>query len=384
MRNARALRHGLEALAAQLFEMLAGSAHAAAHRRAVVRAGGQQRDFEGAAVMAFEQLHQQLAGGVLMEVGRQVADAQPGGGGGWLAFGLDFGQALGHDGGRAARQHPHAARRVQRVVACHFQQLQRVADEHGMRERAGLHRHAIGQRLHRLTQAGQRLVGRPPAAGFAFHEGELAARRQLAAADAEQHGAAHALGGFGLHAEVLERHAELEVRHAVVHLQHQRIEEGAHRFLVAMAALQRVRERHMVGMVAGHLNGQGAQATHGVFGAPEAEQRMRFEQAGGRRTGIGAADAARPLHRLLAAAGLDQRMRGRQRIGGVVMQGGGLLEGMGRQRPLFRLRMLTARLPALVGTGVGTRMRQRAVARACIRMICRGRRSSGAGGVGKG
>ena len=50
------------------------------------------------------------------------------------------------------------------------------------------------------------------------------------------------------------------------------------------------------------------------------------------------------------------------------MQRGGLLEGVRGQRPLFALRMLTAGLPALVGTGVGARVLQRTVARTGIRM----------------
>ena len=54
----------LEALAAELLEVLAGGDDALAHRRSCRRAAREQRHLEGAAIVAFEHLRHQLAGGV--------------------------------------------------------------------------------------------------------------------------------------------------------------------------------------------------------------------------------------------------------------------------------------------------------------------------------
>ena len=63
--------------AAQLLEMFDRVDDAPAQRAAVVGTGRKQGDLERAAVVALEHLHHQLAGRMVVEVGRQVADAQP-------------------------------------------------------------------------------------------------------------------------------------------------------------------------------------------------------------------------------------------------------------------------------------------------------------------
>ena len=153
----------------------------------------------GAAVVAFEHLRHQLAGRVLVEVGRQVADAQAARPAPWR-----LGAAAARDAGED----------VQRVVARDLQDLARVVDEDRMREGEVSIGVSVGRGAHGVAQAGHRLVGGLPAAGLALEEDELAARGEVAAAQAEQHGGAHAFGGLGLHRQLLEAHAEPVVRQA--------------------------------------------------------------------------------------------------------------------------------------------------------------------------
>ena len=255
--------------------------------------------------------------------------------------------------GRAARQGAHAALHVQGIVVRHLQLLGRVVHQHGMRERAGFHRR-LGRQFAQLgAQARQRVVGLKPAAGFALQERELGARRQVAAAHAELHRRAHTFGGLGAQAQVLERHAETEVRDGIVELQRQRVEEGLDRLVVALAALQRDRQRHMVGVVARHVGGQRTQALDRLGGAAQPDQRVRFNGVRQRGARLQLAQAARALHRFGGAAGLDQRVGSRQGIGIVVPEGGGLLEGGGGHRPVVEAGMFLAGLPTLMGAGVG-------------------------------
>ena len=72
MRRAIALVRG----AVQVLEAVAGALEPLAHVAAVVGAGGDQRHLDAAAVVRFQHLHHQLRGGVLLEIGRQVGDAQ--------------------------------------------------------------------------------------------------------------------------------------------------------------------------------------------------------------------------------------------------------------------------------------------------------------------
>ena len=325
--------HRLEAQAAQLLEVLGRCDHALAQRAPVVGPGREERHLEGTAVMAFEHLRHELAGRVLVEVGGEVADAQP--------------TVVG--AGEPAGQRPVQRLDVQRVVTGHLELFERIVDEHGMRKGAGFEGDAVGRGLHGAAQPRHRVVGLGPAAGFALEKDELAAGGEIAAVEAERHGGAHALGGLGLQPQVLERHAEAKVRERVVHLQRQGGKEDGNRLLVAAAALQGDGERDLVVVVARHVGRQGLQAGDGLLGAAQAEQRVRLERAGQRRARIGLADALRKARRFGGAAGLDQRVRRGQRIGRVAVQVARLLEFGSGQRPLLAPRMRLARLPATMG-----------------------------------
>ena len=276
---------------------------------------------------------------MLVEVGREVADAQA--------------------SVMAARRTPRQRRihrgDVQRVMTRDLELLKRIVDEHGMGEDAGLGRRAARQRADGPAELGQRLVGTGPAARLALEEDELGARRQIAAADAEDDRGADALRGLGLQTELLERHAEAKVRKRVVHLQRQRVEERADRVFVAIATLQRDRERDVMVAVARDVGGQRAQTFDCVLGTAEAEQRVRFEQIGGRGARRGRAQAACTACRVGGATGLDQGMRRVQDIGWVAVQRRCLLERLRRKRPLLALRVALAGLPTPMSARLGGR-----------------------------
>ena len=333
---ARAPGDRVEALAVQVLEALAGGDHALAHRALVVRAARQQRHLERAAVVAFEHLRHQLAGRVDVEVGREVADAQ----------------APAVRARDAARQRPVQLGDVKRVVARHLELLERIVDQDGVRKRAGLDRRVVRQGANGGAQAGHGVVGGGPAARLALEEDELRPRRQLAAAEAEHDRGAHALGGLGLHAELLERHAEAKVRERVVHLQRQGVEERADRLLVAAAALQRDGERDVVVGVALDVGRQRAQGLDRLLGAPHAEQGVRFERVGEAGARVAGADRARAPHRIGGASGLDQGVRRRQGVGGVAMQRRRLFERARRERPVLALGVRLAGLPEAMGARV--------------------------------
>ena len=231
---AHAPGHLRMALPAQFLEMLDRRHHAAAQRAAIVGAGGQREDLEGLAVVLLQHLHQQLAGGMGVEVGRQVAQAQP--------------------ACVRARLHPRQAAAACRRHAAHewrghLQLLLRVVDQHCMAEGRSLHRLLCRHGAQRRTQALQFGVGFGPATGLALQEHQLAAGRQVAAADAQCHRGAHALGRLGLHAQLLERGAQVEVQVGIIDLQRQRLQEHRHRFGMSCRQLQCHGQRHQVGMV---------------------------------------------------------------------------------------------------------------------------------------
>ena len=333
---ADARRHGHEALATQLLEMLAAVAQPLAQRAVVVAAGRKQRHLEATAVVRLQHLCHQLAGRVLVEVGREIADAQPP-----LATACD-----------PARQRRIAVCDMQGVVARGLQLFERVVDEHGERKGADLARSVGRQPCDRGTQRIHHLVRGRPSARLALEKRELPARRQVAAAEPESDRRAHALSRFGLHAEVLERHAEAKVRERIVHLQRQRVEEALDGLRMAMTALQRNRQRHVVIVVARHVGGQREQAGDGFLGAAETEQGMRFERVGQPGARLGRAQRARAPDRIAGTARPDQRVRGGERVRGVAVQRRGLLERLRGAWPLLGARVALAGSPVSVGAGL--------------------------------
>jgi hypothetical protein len=85
----------------------------------------------------------------------------------------------------------------------------------------------------------------------------------------------------------------------------------------------------------------------------EAEQRVRFEQVGG-RVRRARAQAAGATRRIGSTAGLDQRMGRVQNVDGIAVQCRRLLERLRRERPLLALGVALAGLPA----AMGSRLRQ--------------------------
>ena len=312
---------------------------APAQRAAVVRPGGQREDLESLAIVRFQHLHQQLAGGMGVEVGRQVAQAQPAG---MFARGL-------------ARQRTQLGGDVQRVVLRHLQLLGRVADQHRVRKRrrfCGLLRR---QRAQGRAQPFQFGPGFGPTTGLALQEHQQPACRQLAATHAQGHRSAHAFGGLGLHAQLLERGAQMKVQERVVDLQRQRLQEQRHRLGMARGVLQRHRHRHQVGVVRRDATRQLAQAVQCLVGPTQRQQRMRFERVAQALQRVLLAQVPRTPRRLVGAAALDQRVRGGQPVGGIAVQIGGLRKGRRRRRPALAPHVVLAGLPVPIGLGLASR-----------------------------
>ena len=80
---------------------------------------------------------------------------------------------------------------------------------------------------------------------------------------------------------------------------------------------------------------------------------MRFERVSQAGARVDLAQAAGALHGIGSAPGLDQRVRGGQRIGFVAVQIRRLLEGLRGQRPVVALGVALPFLPAAVGAGMG-------------------------------
>ncbi len=220
---------------------------------------------------------------------------------------------------------------MQRIVARHLQLLQRVVDQHRVAEGRGLHRLPCRHSAQRRAQALQLGIGFGPAAGLALQEDQLPAGRQVAAAHAQRHRGAHAFGGLGLHAQLLERGAQVEVQVRIVDLQRQRLQEHRHRLGVA---------RQHAAAPWPSTSGRGGRAPRRraaarrhckcFVGTAQRQQRMRFQRVAEDllRVSARACDAARCTASAGTAA-LDQRMGGGQAVGRIGMQLGGLLEGGG-------------------------------------------------------
>ncbi len=329
-------RHVEGGASVQVDEVFGRVHDAPAQRGAIVNAGREQRDLETIAVVRLEHLHRQLAGGVLVEVGRQVADAQ----------------AAGVGLGRTALQRCMPDREVARVQRGDLALLERVVDQHGVHEGAGLDRRAVGHGLHRGTQPCHLGLRGRPSAGLPFQEHEQRARRQFAGAQAERERRAHALGRFGLEAEFLERHAHAKVRDGVVDLQRQCLQERLHGLVVPAAALQRHRQRDVVDVVARRVRRQRLQHGHGVDRAAELEVGMRLQRVGDRQLAVLLAQALQPRQRTRGLPGLDGRVRGRQCIGRVADQIGGLVVGPCGGRPLVARGERAAVQPPAVGAAL--------------------------------
>ncbi len=111
----------------------------------------------------------------------------------------------------------HRARRMQRVHAGHLELLERIVHEHRVREGAGLDRGRSRPRPRGPVRSwASSPGGRRPATGLALQEDQQRAGSQFTSAQSEQQCGAHAFGGFGLHAHVLERQAQVEVQHRIV------------------------------------------------------------------------------------------------------------------------------------------------------------------------
>ena len=119
-----------------------------------------------APVVAFEHLRHQLARRMDVEVGREIADAQA--------------PAMRTRG--AARQRPVLLRGEECVVARHLELLERIVDQHCVRERAGLDRDLVRHRPYGGAQAADGVVGDDPPARLTLQEDELPARCKVARA----------------------------------------------------------------------------------------------------------------------------------------------------------------------------------------------------------
>ena len=223
---ANALRDGAVGLAVDVDEVLAGGAHAAGDVGVVVAAVRIEEGLEARGVAAFQQLGHQHRGGVLVEVGRQVADAD-------AARAARAGCGQRHDGAGEAGAAALAQAALLRGRGLDRDQRERQQQACGLRVVA----------IDGLQQCARVRGVVLPVAGLAALVQHQAQRERADHAVVERDGRAEAFGGLERHAVAHEAQAEPVVDERRVDLQCQRLEEGVDGLARAAREEQRVARR---------------------------------------------------------------------------------------------------------------------------------------------
>jgi hypothetical protein len=318
---------------AQVDEVFTGLLDAPAHGAAVGLAVRVQRHLEAAAVVVLEHLGHQDAGGVFVEVGRQVAQLQAP-----CTVGPPVAAPRGEGTG--------LCRQVARQAAGRLQLRGRVVQQRHVGERGRGHHRVVGQGIQRRLQRGQAFVGALPVAGFALEVRQQRAHAQFVLAHAHRQRGLETLRGFLLHRQVVQAQAQLVMGVGVRDAAGQCVHVGVHRLARQAAQLQRAAQREVVVVAAFHVGRQALQAARGVAKALAFHQAVRGQRTG-HRAALVQVVAAHGLARGVVEAALGQQgprqVQRIHRVGGRVARGG--LETAHRVTPGLALGMRLAGLP---------------------------------------
>ncbi len=339
---ANALGHGAVAGLAHIDEVLAGGAHAAADVGVVVAAVRVQEGLEAARVAALQQFRHQHRGGVVIEVGRQVAHADAAGAA--RAGGRQRHEVVGEAGDAALGEAALLQRRRldgdQREGQQQPGRLGVVAID-GVEQRAGVGGVVL------------------PVAGLAVLLHHQAQREGAGGAVVERDRGAEALGGLQVHCHVHEAQAQAIVHDRRIHLQRQRLEIG----IDGQSRVARLEQGVAVGVVivviARRVFGQCLQRAQRIGGAGHLQRQLGRDATG---DGAAAIEFARALRGLQRGDMLAQRharagqVDPHQRVGR--RQVGGALEFMRRRVPALGALRMQAGLTMGFGAaraGIGAR-----------------------------